>query len=198
MPANLNALIRYRTIDRCLSNPYRKWAIVDLMEACSKALEESRGIYTGISERTIREDIRVMRSDILGFNAPIVQQDGNYSYEDRAYSIFNVSIREGDLLKRVLEFMLEIRSEVRHPDMDKIIDRITEALPEITSDREAGPEYDDLKTDTSLPRTPAPLKKSADFGKALEAEDELFQEESLMKEPEEKFRLQWSMILNII
>ena len=117
MPANLNALIRYRTIDKCLSNPYRKWTIEDLMEACSKALEESRGIYTGISERTIREDIRVMRSDILGFNAPIVQKDGNYSYEDRDYSIFNVSIREADLLSRILNFMLEIQSDIQHPDM---------------------------------------------------------------------------------
>jgi hypothetical protein len=155
------------------------------MEACSKALEESRGSYTGISERTIREDIRVMRSDILGFNAPIVQQDGNYSYEDPDYSIFNVSIREDDLLKRVLEFMLEIRSEVAHPDMDRIIERLSEALPEISSAREAGPEYDDLKTETSFLSAPAP-------------DDELFGEELFLEEPEDQHSLQWSMILNII
>ena len=84
------------------------------MEACSKALEESRGIYTGISERTIREDIRVMRSDILGFNAPIVQKDGNYSYGDKDYSIFHVTIKESGILARVLDFILEIRTEIRH------------------------------------------------------------------------------------
>jgi len=128
MPANLNALIRYRTIDKCLANPYRKWTIEDLTEACSKALEESRGIYTGISERTIREDIRVMRSDILGFNAPIVQKDGNYTYEDKDYSIFKVIIRDAGLLSRILDFMLEIRSEVNHPDMDRIIENIAEAI----------------------------------------------------------------------
>ena len=128
MPANLNALIRYRTIDKCLSNPYRKWTIEDLMEACSKALEESRGIYTGISERTIREDIRVMRSDILGFNAPIVQKSGNYSYEERDYSIFNVTIQETDLLSRVFNFMLDIQSDIQHPDMKDIINRITRAI----------------------------------------------------------------------
>ena len=189
MPSNLNALIRYKTIDRCLSNPYRKWSIEDLIESCSSALKEYRGIYTRISERTIREDLRVMRSDILGFNAPIVQQDGYYSYEDPNYSIFTVSIQEGDLLKRVLEFMLEIRSEVRHPDMDKIIDRISEALPEISSAREAG---------TSFLSEPAPLKKSIDFGNAPEAEEELFQEDSLMKEPADQDRLQWSLILNVI
>ncbi len=156
MPSNLNALIRYKTIDKCLSNPYRKWSIDDLIEACSSALKEYRGIYTRISERTVREDLRIMRSDILGFSAPIVQHDGNYSYEDPGYSIFNVSIQEGDLLKRILEFMLDIRSEVKHPDMDKIIERISNALPEISSAKEAGPEYDDLKTDASSLSAPEP------------------------------------------
>lgn len=139
MPANLNALIRYRTIDKCLSNPYRKWTIEDLMEACSKALEESRGIYTGISERTIREDIRVMRSDILGFNAPIIQKDGNYTYEDRDYSIFNVTIKESDLLARVLDFILEIRTEINHPELEKIIESITEAISETERLEDSGP-----------------------------------------------------------
>ena len=128
MPANLNALIRYRTIDKCLSNPYREWTIGDLMEACSSALKENRGIYTGVSERTIREDIRVMRSDILGFNAPISQKNGNYYYEDRAYSIFNVTIRDSELLSRVLKFMLELKSETNHPGMDEIINTIGAAL----------------------------------------------------------------------
>ena len=124
MPANLNALIRYRTIDRCLSNPYRKWSIEDLIEACSAALKENRGIYTRISERTIRDDIRVMRSDILGFNAPIAQKEGRYFYEDRSYSIFNVSIIDSELLERVLRFMLEIQSEIEHPEMETIIKSI--------------------------------------------------------------------------
>ena len=35
MPANKNALIRYKTIDRCLRNRYRRWTLEDLVEACS-------------------------------------------------------------------------------------------------------------------------------------------------------------------
>jgi len=197
MPSNLNALIRYKTIDKCLSNPYRKWNIDDLIEACSSALKEYRGIYTRISERTLREDLRIMRSDILGFNAPIVQQDGNYSYEDPDYSIFNVSIQEGDLLKRVLEFMLDIRSEVKHPDMDKIIDRISQILPEISSAEGAGAELEDLKGFTSCNDAPAPLSDTMDYGESLEADDDLFQEESL-KEPATLEKLQWSIILALI
>ena len=38
MPANKNALIRYKTIDNCLRNKYRRWTIEDLVDACSDAL----------------------------------------------------------------------------------------------------------------------------------------------------------------
>jgi hypothetical protein len=144
MPANLNALIRYRTIDKCLANPYRKWTIVDLMEECSIVLEENRGIYSGISERTIREDIRVMRSDILGFNAPIVQKEGNYYYEDRSYSIFNVNIKESELLGRILNFIREIQSEIQHPDMEDLIRRISLAVSEHKDLKKPAPEKDEL------------------------------------------------------
>ena len=33
MPANKNALIRYKTIDNCLRNRYRRWTLDDLVEA---------------------------------------------------------------------------------------------------------------------------------------------------------------------
>lgn len=38
MPANKNALIRYKTIDNCLRNHYRLWTLDDLVDACSNAL----------------------------------------------------------------------------------------------------------------------------------------------------------------
>jgi hypothetical protein len=130
MPANLNALIRYKTIDRCLGNPYRKWRIGDLVEACSDALREHRGTGTGISERTVRDDLRVMRSDILGFNAPIEQKEGFYTYGDPSYSIFRVSIRDAALLRRILDFIAEIRNEVDRPGLDDLIQGIRDALLE--------------------------------------------------------------------
>ena len=82
--------------------------------------------------------------------------------------------------------------------MDKIIERISQALPEISSTEEAGPEFDDLKKDTSFLSAPAPMKKSKDFGKSLEPDDELFEEEMFLKEPDEQDSLLWSLILNII
>lgn len=88
MPANKNALIRYKTIDRCLRNRYRRWTLDDLVEACSDALYEMEGILRGVSVRTVQADIQIMRSDKLGYNAPIEVYDGKYyRYADDDYSI---------------------------------------------------------------------------------------------------------------
>lgn len=71
MPANKNALIRYKTIDNCLRNRYRRWTLDDLVEACSDALYDMEGITKGVCARTVQMDIQIMRSDKLGYNAPI-------------------------------------------------------------------------------------------------------------------------------
>ncbi len=133
MPANLNALIRYKTIDQCLRNPHRKHDIQSLKEACSEALAEYRGVYKGVGERTIRDDIRVMRSDILGFNAPIVYNDKHYSYSDPDYSIFNTSIREKKLLDKIYKLLLEEWQNIEHPDFLEVLKKLAKitrnALP---------------------------------------------------------------------
>lgn len=98
MPVNRNALLRYKTIDRCLQNRYRRWTLEDLIEACSEALYEYEGIDKGVSRRTVQLDIQTMRSDKLGYNAPIVVVDKRYyTYEDPEYSITNSPLTEQDL-----------------------------------------------------------------------------------------------------
>lgn len=88
MPVNKNALIRYKTIDRCLRNKYRRWTLNDLVEACSDSLYELEGIIGGVSVRTIQADIQIMRSDKLGYNAPIEVYNGKYyRYAEDDYSI---------------------------------------------------------------------------------------------------------------
>ena len=100
MAYNKNALIRYKTIDKCLQNRYRKWTLDDLIEACSDALYEYEGKMMNVSKRTIQLDIQTMRSDKLGYNAPIIVVDKKYyTYEDPEYSIMNVGISPQDLKK---------------------------------------------------------------------------------------------------
>lgn len=47
MPVNKNALIRYKTIDNCLRNKYRRWTLDYLVEACSNALYDMEGLPKG-------------------------------------------------------------------------------------------------------------------------------------------------------
>lgn len=98
MPANKNALLRYRTIDKCLQNYGRKWTLNDLIEACSDALYEYEGKDTYVSKRTVQLDIQLLRSDKLGYNAPIeVYEKKFYRYADPDFSITDVPLTEGDL-----------------------------------------------------------------------------------------------------
>jgi len=98
MPANKSALIRYKVIDECLRNKYRKYSLNDLVDAVSDALYEYEGLDNGISVRTVQLDIQTMRSDKLGYNAPIVVFDRKYyKYDDEDYSITNLPITSNDL-----------------------------------------------------------------------------------------------------
>lgn len=98
MPANKNALLRYRTIDRCLQNRYRKWTLDDLIDACSDALYEFTGKVDNVSRRTVQQDIQRMRSEELGYCAPIVvRKNKYYEYEDPDYSITNTPLTDQDL-----------------------------------------------------------------------------------------------------
>ncbi len=128
MPANLNALIRYKTINTCLYGGWRRWTIDELRGKCSEALAESRGRYTPVSERTLRDDIRVMRSDILGFNAPIKQEGGLYFYSDPGYSILSLSITDTGLAAQVLGLLMKLREKVSHPEMEIIVAQLCRML----------------------------------------------------------------------
>ncbi|WP_408043640.1 hypothetical protein [Tenacibaculum litopenaei] len=98
MASNKNALIRYKVIDQCLRNSFRRWTLNDLIDACSEALFEYEGKDVFVSKRTVQLDIQHMRSDKLGYEAPIEVYDRKYyRYTDPNYSIKNIPIREGDI-----------------------------------------------------------------------------------------------------
>lgn len=98
MATNKNALIRYRTIDRCLQNRSRRWTLDDLIHACSEALYEAEGKQSPISRRTIQLDLQTMRSEKLGYCAPIeVYERKYYRYSDPDYSISNLPLQDIDL-----------------------------------------------------------------------------------------------------
>ena len=133
MPANKNALIRYKTIDNCLRNRYRRWTLDDLVEACSDALYDMEGITKGVCARTVQMDIQIMRSDKLGYNAPIEVYDRiYYRYADPDYSITEMplSIEDRKLIKKAI-ILLEIKKDKNNEDTIQVLNKVQDRLKSI-------------------------------------------------------------------
>lgn len=131
MALNKNALIRYKTIDKCLQNNYRQWTLNDLIEACSDALYEYEGREVNVSKRTVQLDIQLMRSDKLGYNAPIVAYDRKYyKYEDEDYSITDIPITENDMnvLSETVEMLKQFKDFSLFSELGGIIQRLEDKV----------------------------------------------------------------------
>jgi predicted DNA-binding transcriptional regulator YafY len=127
MSKNKLALIRFKTIDQCLRNRQRKWTLEQLVDAVSDALYEYEGIDSGVGVRTIQLDIQNMRSDKLGYNAPIVVLEKKYyTYEDKNYSITNANISPLDLEKisDVVKILNQFKGFSYFEDVSEIVTKL--------------------------------------------------------------------------
>lgn len=106
MPTNKNAATRYLAIDRCLSNPGRKFYIEDLVKACNDALLDLDNKSSGISKRTVYSDLNsiedLYKTDIERL------WDGQkkyFRYADKDFSITDQPIneQEKELLTEALQ-----------------------------------------------------------------------------------------------
>jgi predicted DNA-binding transcriptional regulator YafY len=101
MPANKNALIRYKVLDKCFRNPGKRYFIEDLMSECEKVLSEIDPNTNGISRKQLFNDISFMESP-EGWNIDLVRyKDGKrayYRYRDIDFSINNMPINEVELV----------------------------------------------------------------------------------------------------
>ena len=125
------ALLRYKIIDECLRNRRRRWTLEDLIEKVSEGLYEAEGISRGISRRTIQADLQVMRSNKLGYSAPIVVTEKKYyQYEDASYSISNSRITDQDLEKmsEVVGVLRALNGFAYFNEMNDIIARLEDSL----------------------------------------------------------------------
>ena len=131
MPVNKNALIRYKTIDNCLRNPYRRWTVEDLVDACADALYDFEGIRRGVSLRTIQGDLQMMRSDKLGYNAPIEVYDHKYyRYSDRNYSIMNLPLSHNDIetMTEAVNLLRQFEDFDHFSEMSDVVSRLQDNL----------------------------------------------------------------------
>ena len=131
MPANKNALIRYKTIDDCLRNRFRRWTLEDLVEACSDALYDMEGIKKGVSVRTVQGDIQMMRSDKLGYNAPIEVYDHKYyRYADKGYSIMDMPMSQNDyeVMQEAVDMLRQLEDFEQFSEMSDVVSRLQDKL----------------------------------------------------------------------
>jgi predicted DNA-binding transcriptional regulator YafY len=131
MPINRNALIRYRTIDQALQNRFKKWTLDDLIDACSDALYEYQGIDTGVSRRTIQADIEMMRSNKLGYEAPIIVTDKKYyTYSDKGYSITIIPINQQDMqvLTEVAGLLKQFKGFSHFTDLNEMVSKLEDKI----------------------------------------------------------------------
>jgi len=131
MPVNRNALIRYRTIDNCLQNRHRKWTLDDLIEACSDALYEFEGIDKGVSRRSVQADIEMMRSNKLGYEAPIIVVDKKYyTYRDKNYSITNSPLSQQDMqvLSEVSALLKQFKGFNDAGDLNEMVSKLEDKI----------------------------------------------------------------------
>ena len=127
MATNKNALIRYKTIDHCLQNRSRKWTLEDLIEHCSEALYEYEGKHSNVSKRTVQLDIQMMRSDKLGYNAPIIVYGRKYyTYEDESYTITRLPIDKIDM--EVLQESVDMLSQFKDFSLFKELNGVIQKL----------------------------------------------------------------------
>jgi len=100
MAQNKNAQIRYKALDKCFSNQFKRFYINDLIEYCSDVLTEHYATETTVSRRQIFDDIDFMKSE-AGYDAPIESvKDGRkvfYRYSDPEFSILKMPLNPSEL-----------------------------------------------------------------------------------------------------
>lgn len=114
MATNKHALIRYKLLDKCFSNKWKKYFIDDLIASCTAELTTYVGSETKVSRRQLLDDITFMRSE-AGYQAPIVSmKDGKrvfYRYDSTDFSILKqpLNASEQEQIQQALETLGRIK-----------------------------------------------------------------------------------------
>jgi len=138
MAWNKKALIRYRIIDKCLQNRSRQWTLNDLINACSDALYELEGKDAQVSKRTVQLDIQFMRSDKLGYNAPIqVYNRKYYTYSDPDFSITDIPLTQVDMavLTESVEMLKQFKKFSLFDELNGVIQKLEDKIYNESTDQ---------------------------------------------------------------
>ena len=133
MPTNKNALLRYKVLDRCFKNKFKKCTLDDLHNEVLKALKEEKGENATISKRMIQRDIQFMRSS-TGYQAPIdTIREGKkvyYRYSDPSFSIFDQPLTKDELsiVKQIYALIAPVEGRFEYRYLKEILLNLDKSL----------------------------------------------------------------------
>ena len=129
MATNKHAQIRYKVLDTCFRNTGRTYTFQDLMDACNDALTDIDPKSSGISVRTLRDDIAFIESD-AGWSADIERvkagKKSYYRYRDPNFSINNQPLNQTELtqINSALEIISRFNGMPQFSWVNEIVTKI--------------------------------------------------------------------------
>lgn len=137
MAITKNAMIRYLVLDKCFGNTGREYTFEDLLDECNNALLNANPHSSGISVRSIRNDMKFMKSE-EGYAADIDVYSGVkgkcYKYIDSNFSIRRNLLKEED--KQQLSAILEKLSQFEGLPSFEWLDNMAEKIDDSLNPRE--------------------------------------------------------------
>ena len=134
MPQNQEAHRRYKIIDACITNKYKKYPSMDeLIQKCEDILDHKFNVST------IQKDIEIMkRKDDSGFSAPIKfsRKYNGYYYSNPDYKLYSAPLNDSDIeaLKAAMDFLsgfggARVSNNFNHA-VEKILTTFKEHFPD--------------------------------------------------------------------
>ena len=139
MAINKNALLRYQTLDKCFSNPVRKYFYDDLIEACNTALSLINPDTTGVKRRQIEEDIKYMEEK---WDIPLSRiRDGKkiyFRYSDTKFSIDNQPLNQAEIeqIKSAMQILTRLEGMPQFSWVNELMSKLHQ---EFLLEKEAAP-----------------------------------------------------------
>lgn len=133
MANSTHAHLRYNILDHCFR--YRSYSFEELLKAVNDGIEE---LYPGesISERTLREDIKVFRDKKDGFGAPLPDGKRTYTYSDDNFTIAQRPLQKYE--QYLLEAAQQLLSRFEnHPKYNKLAEALIKFQDEEEQENDA-------------------------------------------------------------
>ncbi|MFI5151476.1 MAG: helix-turn-helix transcriptional regulator [Bacteroidia bacterium] len=128
MPANKEALIRYRIIDGALRDKQKPYPTLgEIVQLCESVLG------TSFSESTIQKDIYSLRFDAaLNYNAPIEFSKAHrgYRYTDPNYTISSIALSGDEInaIELAAGILEQFKGTQLYADFDNAVEKILQTL----------------------------------------------------------------------